>query len=101
MRASIGGRACSAEVASSGVLSSRTLTRRGKRIEIPLSGSANPSAALCRGEMLKSAHLTSHTVFASNQMSGSSVSEYLRRNKYSLCHPPAAKAQHEGVVRSK
>lgn len=70
-------RACSADVASSGDLSSRTLTRRGKRMEMPLSGSARPSAALWRGEMLKSAHFTSHTVLASNHTSGSSVSENL------------------------
>ena len=73
---------CSADVASSGALSSLTLTRRGKRMLIPLSGSTNPMAALWRGDMEKSAHLTSHTVLASNHTSGMSVSEYLQPSNH-------------------
>ena len=71
-------RTCSADVASSGDLSSLTFTRRGKRMLIPLSESTSPRAALWRGDMEKSAHLTSHTTLASNQTSGTSVSEYLQ-----------------------
>ena len=44
---------------------------------MPFSASTRPSAGLWRGEMEKSAHLTSHTVLGSNHTSGSSVSEYL------------------------
>lgn len=74
-------RTCSADVASSGALSSRTRTRRGKRMLMPFSASTSPMAALWRGEMEKSAHFTSHTVLASNQTSGISVSEYLQIGK--------------------
>ena len=45
---------------------------------MPLSGSTSPMAALCLGEMEKSAHFASHTVLVSNQTSVISVSEYLR-----------------------
>jgi len=71
-------RACSADVASSGALSSLTRTKRGKRMLIPFSASTNPMAALWRGDIEKSAHFTSHTVLLSNQTSGKSVSEYLQ-----------------------
>jgi hypothetical protein len=72
-------RACSADVASSAALSSRTRTRRGKRMLMPLLGSTRPAAARCTGEMDRSAALTSHTTRASNHTSGTSASPYLPR----------------------
>ena len=44
---------------------------------MPLAGSTSPSAALCTGLIERSAHLTSHTTFASNHTSGTRVSPYL------------------------
>ena len=58
---------------------------------MPFSASTSPMAALCLGEMEKSAHFTSQTVLVSNQTSGMSVSEYL--------HDNIALVSHQGFVR--
>lgn len=54
-------------------------------MEIPLVASTSPMAALCTGEMDRSAALISHTVFGSNQTSGSSVSPQLRVDEGGAC----------------
>lgn len=59
-------------VASSIPLSSRTLTRRGKRMLMPLLSSTNPCAALCTGLIVRSAPRTSQTSVGRNQSDGDS-----------------------------
>uniref|UniRef100_A0A182USL9 Uncharacterized protein n=1 Tax=Anopheles merus TaxID=30066 RepID=A0A182USL9_ANOME len=61
---------CRALVASVTPLSSRTRMKRGKRSEMPFSGSMMPMPARCTGLSDRSAHSTSHTCTGSNQSSG-------------------------------
>eukprot|EP00232_Nephroselmis_pyriformis_P027711 CAMPEP_0182869288 /NCGR_PEP_ID=MMETSP0034_2-20130328/9842_1 /TAXON_ID=156128 /ORGANISM="Nephroselmis pyriformis, Strain CCMP717" /LENGTH=60 /DNA_ID=CAMNT_0025001737 /DNA_START=15 /DNA_END=197 /DNA_ORIENTATION=+ len=58
----------SGEEASSGLLSSRDRMKRGKRMETPLDSWTLPAAAVCTGEIVKSAPRISHTSAASNQI---------------------------------
>ena len=63
-------RTCVDVVASSGFLSSRTRSSRGKRKAMPLVASTRPAAARCTGEMDRSAALISHTSVGLNHTSG-------------------------------
>mmetsp|Transcript_38704 Transcript_38704/g.77484 ORF Transcript_38704/g.77484 Transcript_38704/m.77484 type:complete len:211 (-) Transcript_38704:63-695(-) len=67
---------CSEFVASSTPLSSRMRRKRGKRRAMPLDGSTSPAAAMCTGEIERSAARTSHTWHASNHTSGSDDSAH-------------------------
>lgn len=64
----------SGDVVSSGSLSSRTLNKRGNRIDMPLHLSTFPIAAVYTGLIDKSAAFTSQTTFASSHTSGMSLS---------------------------